>query len=847
MKRLGSVSLRVAVLLIVAATATSGQEAAPPNPSLLKATFSRLPIYFIENRGVYPDEVAYYVQGADKTLFFTRKGITFRLKGTDRAWVAKLAFVGANPDVIPRGEDRQPAVFSYFRGPEKDWKTGLPTVARVVYEEIWPGVDLVYRGTVNRLKYEFVVKPGADPGRIGLRYRGVTSVTRTPGGALRVVTPAGSFEDARPVAWQDIGGRRVAVEAAWSPVADAGYAFCLGDYDATKPLVLDPALLVYCGYIGGHEPELGDGIALDSWGNAYVTGETFSDQTSFPVQVGPDLTHNGGHDAFVAKVSPDGTGLVYCGYIGGASIDEGNGIAVDGAGNAYVSGSTLTNEATFPVKGGPDLTHNGQFDAFVAKVNPQGTGLVYCGYVGGSSMDCGLGIAVDASGSAYVTGYCWSDEKTFPVQVGPDLTYNGSAKPPAPWGDAFVAKVEPSGTRLIYCGYIGGSGGDLAWRVTVDASGQALVAGTTESSETTFPVKGGPDLTHNGGYDAFVARVNAQGTGLVHCGYIGGSSADEARDIVLDGQGNIYVAGSTGSDQNTFPVRVGPDLTYNAGGSDAFVAKLNAQATGIVYCGYIGGTSADWGRGIAVDAEGNAYVAGETLSDEKSFPVRVGPDLTYNGPAIPPGPGIQGDGFIAKVKRDATSLAYCGYIGGALPDACFDITVSTSGTAYVTGGTISDETTFPVKVGPDLTYNDMGMPLGMDAFVAMIGTVFLTGSGDPRPGGTVSLSLSAYESAGLAYQLGTSFGTGPIPIDIRRLDLSADNLLVLTTSGAWPSVFSGYRGMMDAKGESRAAIHIPSAPGLIGVRLHTAFVTLDPQAPSGIKAISNTLSFSITK
>jgi len=849
MKRLGSVSLRVAYVLMVVATVASGQEAVPPNPSLLKATSSKLPIYFIQNRGVYPDEVAYYVQGADKTLFFTKNGITFRLNGKDRGWVVKLEFVGANPDVVPRGEDRQRAVFSYFRGPESEWKTGLRTFARVVYENLWPGIDLVYRGDVRRLKYDLIVRPGADPGRIGLRYRGATEVAITDAGSLRVETPLALFEDEAPVARQVKDGRTVDVRFVNSesdgtlPAGGAIFGFRVGRYDRTSALVIDPALLVYCGYIGGADLwDWGAGIAIDSGGHAYVAGTTYNSETTFPVAVGPDLTFNGKCDAFVAKVDPGGKHLIYCGYIGGASVDYGAGVAVDPFGGAYVTGTAASDERTFPVKTGPDLTHNGFYDVFVAKLNAPGTGLEYCGYIGGSQIDQGHGIALDASGAVYVVGEAASTEQTFPVKAGPDLTYNGTGQ--YGW-DGFVAKVNPAGTGLVYCGYIGGSGGDCASRVAVDRAGYAYVTGTTDSSEASFPVVAGPDLTHNGGRDAFVAKVAPTGAGLVCCGYIGGSGVDWGQDIDLDVAGSIYVAGSTSSDERTFPVRTGPDLTYNGNG-DAFVAKLDSRGTQIIYCGYIGGSGLDpdQGYGVAADAMGNAYVAGEACSDEKSFPVMVGPDLTYNGPSFRYNGG---DGFVAKVNYKGTAFDYCGYIGGDRWDVCFDVAADVVGNAYVTGLTESTETTFPVTVGPDLTYNDPGPPTGGDAFVAAVGTVFLTGSGVPRPGGRITLSLHAYEDPSRPYQLGSSFGSGPIPIGPRRLSLDPDLLLIVSTSDQWPMTFRAYRGVLDGKGGATAAIQIPSIPALVGLRIHTAYVTVDPQYPQGIKSISNTFIFTITK
>ena len=840
-----------AFLLLGYGVLVGAQDGRQVSPTRLTSTLGKLPLYFVENRGVFPDEVAYYIQGADKTLYFTKDGITFRLYGKERGWVVKLEFVGAEL-VAPRGEERQQAVFSYFKGPKKDWKTGLCTYSRVVYENLWPGIDLVYRGDKSRLKYDFIVKPGADPDQIRLRYRGATEIALTDGGGLLVATPVAVFEDEMPVAHQARDGRSVSVSfflgesEAIHPDAGRVFGFRVGPYNPTSVLVIDPALLVYCGYIGGADLfDIGRGIALDSAGHAYVAGMTYNTEATFPVVVGPDLTFNGsGTDGFVAKVDPTGTQLVYCGYIGGGSGDSAAGVSVDAFGCAYVTGVTWSDQNSFPVRIGPDLIHNGQADAFVAKVNAQGTGLDYCGYLGGISDEEGFGIAVDASGAVNMVGMTCSDETTFPVRLGPDLTFNGMT-------DAFVARVDPTGTQIVYCGYIGGSGKDQAARVAVDRTGHACVTGDTDSDETTFPVRVGPDLKYNGGRDAFVAKVTPDGTSLVFCGYVGGSSGEYGHDIALDLSDNIFVVGSTDSDERTFPVKVGPDLTFNGPGThygfgDAFVAKLDSRGTSLHYCGYIGGNGldGDCAYGVAVDAMGNAYVAGMASSDETTFPVKIGPDLTYNGPWLRLN---MGDGFVAKVNPQGTALAYCGYIGGVLFDACADVAVDVTGNAYMTGWTQSDESTFPVTIGPDLTYNDPGPPVGGDAFVAAVGTVFLTGGGLPRPGGRVTLTLRAYEDPSYPYQLGSSFGTGPIPIGPRRLCLDPDMLLVVSSSGQWPGIFEGYRGILDAQGHASAAIRIPDNPALVGLRIHTAFVTLDPRLSSGIRSISNTFSFSIMK
>ncbi len=315
----------------------------------------------------------------------------------------------------------------------------------------------------------------------------------------------------------------------------------------------DGTQLVYCGYIGGDYSDNGYGVAVDSSGCAYVVGWTESSQASFPRKVGPDLVLNPSGDGFIAKVDSSGTGLVYCGYIGGNSSDLAYGVAVDAANNAYAVGTTASTPVTFPVTVGPDLTFNGDQDAFLAKVNSAGTGFVYCGYLGGSSIDNGWAVAVDAGGSAYLTGNTTSTTPSFPAIVGPDLTFNGGT-------DCFVAKVNASGSALVYCGYLGGSNTEWGKGITVDGASNAYVFGEIYLySSTGFPATVGPDLTPNGGSeDGFIAKVSQTGDSLVYCGFIGGSGADKALGVAVDGSHRAHVVGTTNSSEATFPVAGGP-------------------------------------------------------------------------------------------------------------------------------------------------------------------------------------------------------------------------------------------------------------------------------------------------
>jgi hypothetical protein len=737
-----ALSVVVALATLTTRPCSQPADASPDTKTVEGAVelLARLPLMFVPEQASADGPTAYVVRGHQATVWLNDQGLRYSLHpsrqanadSNSRSWVVALDLVGATPRQ-PVGVDPLPTRVSFFKGPRALWRTGLPAYGSVIYRQPWPGVDMVVSGSGGELKSSFVVRPEADPAAIRLAYRGATELRLDLDGSLVCKTPFGEIREHQPLAYQDVDGRRIEVAAAFvlEPATEPGrrdYRFQLGEYDPARELVVDPVTFVYCGYIGGSNEDVGLSIAVDRLGSAYIAGSTVTDEATFPVEVGPDLSFNGGiygGDAFVAKINAAGTDVVYCGYIGGSGEDQAFAIDVDSAGRAYVVGRTVSSESSFPVTVGPDLTHNGHFDAFVARVDATGTMLDYCGYIGGSTLDHANGIAVDAFARAHVAGFTLSTEATFPVAVGPDLAHNGDV-------DAFVSRVNATGSALEYCGFIGGFQSEQADGIAVDAAGHAYVTGNTTSDEASFPVAVGPDLQYNGGAsgDAYVARIEPDGVALGYCGYIGGSQDDYGHDIDVSSSGYVYIVGATSSTEADFPVTVGPDVTHNGGGWEAFVAMVGVIGKPLHYCGYIGGMDLDYGYGIAVDAGGRAHVTGRTRSTEATFPVSVGPDLMYNG-------GFLGDAFVAGVSPRGSSLDYCGYIGGSEGDFGQKIAVDAIGNAYIAGYTDSTSQSFPVTVGPYLTEGG-----DYDAFVAKVSSPDLLFSDGFESGDTSAWSAA---------------------------------------------------------------------------------------------------------
>ncbi len=681
------------------------QAATVPGSSQAAQQIDTTPLSFTKNMGQWDDRVLFRASAAGAAIWFTKEGVTYQFtrrisRGIrhipdslranamgphdpdDRDSIEQLIltaeFVGANPDPEIVAEGQLEYKCNYFIGNNlSKWHTDVPNYEAITLRDIYPGIDLKYSGDgAGHAAYAFVVAPGADIAQIKVAYEGAAETAIDAEGKMIVRTKWGDMIAAMKtptdgvlsgtVSFSRLSEKTIGIEADRSTRITTGGA----NRQALGQLSVG---LVYSTYLGGGSDDYGTGIAVDGSGNAYVTGYTSS--AYFPTW-NPYQTDQAGTDVFVTKLSGSGNSLIYSTYLGGGDDDAGCGIAVDGNGCAYVTGSATS--SNFPTLNPYQTTFQGGYDdAFVTKLSSSGNSLIYSTYLGGGDYDEGFGIAVDGSGNAYVTGVTQSTG--FPTMNPYQTTFQGG------YCDAFVTKFSSSGNSLIYSTYLGGEDGDYGFGIAVDGSDNAYVTGDTWSLD--FPTSNAYQSTFQGaddyyGGDAFVTALSSSGNNLIYSTYLGGVGGDGGSGIAVDGNDNAYVTGMTTS--SNFPTLNAYQVTFQGGYSDVFVTKISDTGKGLIYSTYLGG-GGNWEEGysIAVDGGGNAYVTGMTASS--NFPILNAYDASFNGGTW------NGDAFVTKLSGSGSRLIYSTYLGGESDDYGSGVAVDGSGNAYVTGYTLSSD------------------------------------------------------------------------------------------------------------------------------------------------------------
>ncbi|HKA01445.1 MAG TPA: SBBP repeat-containing protein, partial [Candidatus Solibacter sp.] len=631
---------------------------------------------------------------------------------------------------------------------------------RIRYRDVYPGIDVVYYGAKGTLEHDMIVRPGASPAVIAMAFHGAESIDLDGSGAAIIRNGSRSVEWKKPVLYQETGGVRVPVWGRYRRNGAGELAFEVGAYDATQPLIIDP-VVTYASYQGHSDADAGARMAIDAQGNTYLAG--YTTDSSFPVSPGaysPGTGFGNKGNGFVIKYNATNSAIVYSTYIGGRTWDAFSGMAIDTAGNVYVTG--ITDSDDYPVTPGALKTklHSAvadtTSDCVVTKLNAAGNGLVYSTYLGGTGSDACTGMAVDPQGFVYLTG-ATRDPFGFP------LSDNAPQRQSRGFLDAFIVKLNQTGTAVVYGTLLGGTDIDSGLAIAIDQHGAAYITGQTASFN--LPVTAGAYQRTLAGVtqspaarmgDAFVAKLSPDGGTFQYVTYLGGRNEDVGMGIAVDSQGNAYVAGDTLSD--TFPTTPGAFQTTYKGlagnqffpGGDAFVAKLNPTGTALVYSTYLGGAKDDWAVGITVDTGGKVWVAGATLSSD--FPVTSdAAQKTYAG-GNPVATFPTGDAWVAQLDASGSSMIYGTFLGGKEDEYATSVVLDSAGNAYLTGSTFSSD--FPVTSGAlQKGYggtNFRYLPVG-DAFIVKLS---LMAPPPPPPAPTVTVSsvssAASYAGGGVA-------------------------------------------------------------------------------------------------
>ncbi|MCK4614319.1 MAG: SBBP repeat-containing protein [Thermoplasmata archaeon] len=635
-------------------------------PEEVQHNLASMPGWFTENQGQIENaDVKFVYVASDCSIGFVESGYLLKLTNEDnRTSVVMVSFEGANP-VTPEGRGELSHKSNYFLGNDSEkWRTGVTNYQEVVYENLYDGIELVFYTTEKGLKYDFVVFPGANPEEICFSYEGVNDIYIDSMGNLHLTMPSGEMVEETPFSYQIKHGEMKKIDSHFQ-VLGKKVNFIIGRYDPSNPLIIDP--LIYSTFVGGINGDGGSDIVMDSEKNAYITGSTYS--PNFPTTLGAyDTYYNGDWDVVVFKLDSSGSSLLYSTFVGGSDWDAGYAMAIDDEGNAYVTGSTTSQD--FPTTSEAyDTSYSEREDIFVLKLDSRGSNLEYSTYIGGNDTDEGYAITIDFEGNAYITGWTWS--VNFPTTVGAfDNTYNG-------WGDTFVVKLNEDGSSIIFSTFMGGYDVEEGWAIEVDDDHNIYVGGYS-SSPNCPTTMGAYDNIHNGlGPDVLIFKLNSEGSFLIYSTFVGGLRQDVAWDMKIDESGCAYVSGETSSED--FPT-TGEcyDNTYNEG-RDSFAFKLDADGSALLFSTFIGGSNWDEACGLAINSGGDVIITGWTRSTD--FPITSNAyDTSHNG-------GY--DVFLLQLNSDGSSLQYSTFIGGINDEIGTGVEIIAENNIYITGRTSS--------------------------------------------------------------------------------------------------------------------------------------------------------------
>jgi hypothetical protein len=662
--------------LLALASVALRQPAHAARPRVEARTAPALPVIFEPNVGQAGNTSQYLARGAGYDATFAPAEATLALDGSTTT--LRMRLVGAAPRAKLTAEQPLRGKVHYLRGRDpRHWRRNVPTFGKLRSRQVYPGVDLVHYGTPEKLEHDFVVAPGADPGRILVEYSGADDMRLAEDGGLELTISGTRVVQHPPVAYQQIGGRRVGIPARYrlEPRNSTRIEFELAAYDRTRPLIIDPVL------DWSIMVSTGSSMVRDASGALYFLG-------SKTIPGNPQTT-----DVVVTKLVTDGTvagtTIVDRAQFGGSQSDVPGTMTLAPSGELVIAGITLSDD--FPVVDALQPALQGTLNTFVARLSEDGSRLTYSTYFGSGRGPFVSSVAVDSSGGVCIAG---SAGEGLPV-------VNAVQSTPGNESDAFVTRFSPDGAQIVFSTYLGGNEGDDAAAVDADAAGNVYIAGyTTSANFPTFkPLQRKIGSFVRDGGDAFVAKFSPAGV-LRYSTFLGGEDVEAVTALSVDPQGYATVVGGTGSSR--FPTfralqpEIGPYARHSSGGSfDAFVSRLKPDGSGFVFSTYLGGGGYDQASALARDGEGNLYVAGEAggvppIGADPQFPVK---DSLQPFPADSLTFGV---GFVAKLPSDGSRLLYSTLLGGENSSSYISgMALDGDGRAYVTGFTMSSRT-FPL-------------------------------------------------------------------------------------------------------------------------------------------------------